>query len=354
MRVCLINDHYYRGSGAAIAIRRIAEAASADVEYWFAGCGSEANLEDLSWIPAGRYQRFSLKNSNPFRVIRELIRLKKWLKSNECELVHCHHRRVAVLLQLVGIPVLYTGQLAFPWAAWFRLLRPRFTTAITPSVATNLLETTGRKPIACIGNPASFPGSIPEIDIERVKSKAVCIGRLEAIKGHTHLLSAWKILHDRGYRYKLDIVGEGSLRANLEAQAKREGIEDSVRFCGFTKDISPFVTDSLFAILASEVEGQGIVTLEAASLGRASVLTAVAGSIDLLPPNRKLPNGVPYGTPDALADVIEQWFLDPEEVVREGERFFSFLKTSSDSYAIAQGYRKAYKQVLAQLAVTAR
>lgn len=352
MRICMMNDHYYRSSGVAIAIRRIAEAASADVEYWFAGCGSEKHLEDLSWIPAGRYQCFGLKSSNPFRVIRELIRLKKWLKSNKCDLVHCHHRRVAVLLQLVGIPVLYTGHLTFPWAIWFRLLRPRFTTAVSPSVATNLVETTGRKPIACIGNPVSFRESIPEVDIARVKSKAVCIGRLDPVKGHTHLLSAWKILRDRGYQYKLDLVGEGCLRDDLEAQAERDGIGDLVRFCGFTKDTSPFITDSLFAILASAVEGQPIVTLEAAGLGRASVLTAVSGSIDLLPPDCQLPNRVPFGVPKALADVIEQWFLDPEEVVREGERFFRFLRTSSDSSTIAQGYRQAYKQVLAQLTVS--
>lgn len=353
MRICLMNDHYYRSSGVAIAIRRIAEAAPADVEYWFAGCGSKEYQEDLSWIPAERYRCFDLKNSNPVRVLVELLRLKAWLKSNQCELVHCHHRRVTALLQLVGIPVLYTGQLAFPYAAWFRLLGPRFSTAITPSVARNLKETTGREPIACIGNPAGFPGSVPKIDLEEVKRRAVCIARLEPVKGHTHLLSAWKVLHDRGYHYELCLVGEGSLRADLEAQARRDGIEVLVRFCGFTSDISTYVADSLFAILASEIEGQGIVTLEAAALGKASILTAVTGSIDLLPPNRRLPNGVPYGDPIALADAIEQWFLNPEEAIREGERFFRFLKASSDPHDIAQGYRRTYKQVLAHLSVAA-
>jgi len=353
MRICLMNDHYYRSSGVAMAIRRIAEAAPPDVEYWFAGCGSEVYREDLSWIPADRYRRFSLKSSNPIRILVELVRLKAWLKSNQCELVHCHHRRITALLQLAGIPVLYTGQLAFPYAAWFRVLGPRFATAITPSVASNLIETTGRKPMACIGNPAGFPDSIPVIDLERVKNRAVCIARLEPIKGHTHLLSAWKILYDRGYHYQLSLVGEGSLRAELEIQAKRDGIEGLVHFCGFTNDVSTYVTDSLFAILASEVEGQGIVTLEAAGLGKASILTAVTGSIDLLPPNRRLPNGVPYGDPMALADAIEQWFLDPEEVVREGERFFRFLKASSNPHDIAQGYRRTYKQVLERLAAAA-
>jgi glycosyltransferase involved in cell wall biosynthesis len=347
MRVCLMNDNFYRSSGAAIAIRRIYQAAAADVEYFVVGCSDGGLIEDLSWVPAERFVRFNLKTSNPVRVFSELRRFKRWFKAQGCDLAHSHHRRVAALLQAAGLPVLYTGQLAFPFALWFRWLRPHRTTAVSPSVASNLLETTGRETLACIGNPAEFPEAPPHLELDEVRCKAVCIARLEAIKGHGHLLAAWKLLAQRGYRYELELVGEGSLRQELEAQVRKDGLQDLIRFRGFTTDVSDAIANCLFAVLVSEREGQGIVTLEAAAMGRASLLTAVPGSIDLLPPNRRLRNGLAFGNVTELADVLEEWFTHPSEVLEEGERFFHFLKNTSDPQQIAAEYRGVYQQILA-------
>jgi glycosyltransferase involved in cell wall biosynthesis len=345
MRVCIMNDNFYRGSGVAIAIRRIAEALSR-VEYCIAGCWPDNFVEDLSWVPAGRYERFDLKARNPLRLASEILRFKRWFKAQGCDLVHCHHRRVSVLLRSAGVPVLYTGHLAFRSAAWFRFLHPRRMTAVTPSVAKNLRETTGREALACIGNPVQFSEVPPGIEREKVGSRAVCIARLEPVKGHKHLLAAWKLLRDRGHRYELDLVGEGSLRGELEAQVRSDGTQELIHFCGFTQDVSSAISNSLFAVLVSEVEGQGIVTIEAAARGRPSLLTAVPGSIDLLPPGRLLTNGVQFGSVMELANALEEWFAHPKEVVEEGERFFRFLKGTSDPNRIAREYEEIYLKVL--------
>lgn len=349
MRVCMMNDNFYRSSGAAIAIRRISQALN-NVEYFVAACKSEGQLEDLSWVPDGRFERFDLKSSNPIRLVREIFRFKEWFKSQRCDLVHCHHRRVSALLQLARVPVLYTGQLAFDRALWFRWLHPRRMTAVTPSVSRNIFETTRCNVLACIGNPVEFPSVPPEIDLEKVRSRAVCIARLDPIKGHTHLLAAWKILRDRGLFCELELVGEGSMRPHLEAQIDRDGLRELVRFRGFTKDVSSVIKESLFAVLASEREGQGIVTLEAAAMGRPSLLTAVPGSVDLLPLERKLRNGIEFGNAIMLADALEVWFSNPEDVIEEGRRFFSFLKASSDPYRIAREYRGIYRRILSEAA----
>jgi glycosyltransferase involved in cell wall biosynthesis len=120
-----------------------------------------------------------------------------------------------------------------------------------------------------------------------------------------------------------------------------------IRFFGFTADVSSIIGNSLFAVLVSEVEGQGIVTLEAAAAGRPSLLTSVPGSVDLLPPGRRMRNGVSHGNVKELADALEEWFANPEDVIEEGKRFFHFLKASSDPIRIAQDYRKVYQQILA-------
>ena len=345
MVVCMMNDNFYRSSGAAIAIRRIAQAMT-DVEIYVAGCDNGRLQEDLSWVPAGHYAHFGLKTSNPIQLLRELLHFKRWVAHKGIALVHCHHRRLAVLLQLVGIRVLYTGQLAFPHAFWFRALSPRCMTAITPSVAENIYQATGRHVLACIGNPTPFPNSPPELDLREVSGKAICVARLDPVKGHTHLLAAWALLAARGLRYELNLIGEGPLQEKLQAQCAREGISRLVHFRGFTADVSTAIKQNLFAILVSEIEGQGIVTLEAAAQGRASLLTAVTGSVDLLPPDRALHNGVAFGNASELADTLEKWFAQPEAVREEGQRFFTFLKASSDPQRIAGEYRTLYQQVL--------
>jgi glycosyltransferase involved in cell wall biosynthesis len=222
-------------------------------------------------------------------------------------------------------------------------------TAVTPSVAQNILETTGCNVLACISNPVHFPRFPPQIDIGTVGRRAVCIARLEPVKAHTHLLAAWKLLHDRGHLYELELVGEGSLRSSLEAQIRHDGLEALVRFRGFTTDVSHIIRNALFAILVSEVEGQGIVTLEAAAMGRASLLTAVPGSIDLLPPERKLRNGIEFGNVKQYADTLEEWFSHPEGVIEEGKRFFGFLKASSDPHRIACEYKGVYERTLSEV-----
>jgi glycosyltransferase involved in cell wall biosynthesis len=220
-------------------------------------------------------------------------------------------------------------------------------TAVTPSVAANLLANTGSEVIAVIGNPTPFPDTPPAIDLQTVRTRAVCVARLDPVKGHKYLLAAWKLLSDRGYECELDLVGEGPLREELEAQAQRDGIQHSVRFLGFSADVRSIVEKSLFAILASETEGQGLVTVEAAAAGRPSLLTLVAGSVDLLPPDRKLTNGVAFGHPMELAHALEEWFTNAADVVREGQLFFTFLKASGDAGKIAEEYKTVYRTLSA-------
>ena len=346
LRICMVNDNFGRSSGAAIAIRRIARLMP-EFDFYAAGCGDGPLEEDLSWVPAGHHAQFDLKSTNPIRLWSELRRLKRWMCEQDICLVPCHHRRLAVLLRALRIPLVYTAHLAFPYESWFRWLSPRWMTAVSPSVGTNVFETTRRKVLACIGNPIPFPSQAPFVNWKEVGGRAVCVARLSPVKGHVHLLRAWKILLDRGHRFQLDLVGEGPLLQVLQNQVERDGLGDLVSFRGFTPDVAEHVKCSLFAVLVSEVEGQGMVTLEAAALGRASLLTAVAGSIDQLPPDRALPNGLPYGDASSLADALVAWFRNPAVTAQEGQTFFDNLRKSSNLEAIAQAYRHVYSTVQA-------
>ena len=108
------------------------------------------------------------------------------------------------------------------------------------------------------------------------------VARLEPEKGHPTLLEAWPaVLHAVPDAYLL-IVGEGSRRDALEAQARELRIAHRVVFTGRREDV-PAVTAALdVAVLPSYREAQGMVILEAMALSRPVVAANVGGIPEMI------------------------------------------------------------------------
>lgn len=103
------------------------------------------------------------------------------------------------------------------------------------------------------------------------------VGRLEPEKGHPTLLEAWPLVLREVPEAYLLVVGEGSRREALEAQAAEIGIADRVVFTGRRDDV-PAVTAALdVAVLPSYREAQGLTILEAMALSRPVVASNVGG-----------------------------------------------------------------------------
>jgi glycosyltransferase involved in cell wall biosynthesis len=350
INVCVVNPNYYRSSGVTVAIRRIFESLpAADVTQYFVDCGYGDEEPDTSWIPKNRLATFRLMTSSPVALARECAAFLRWLKTNDIRVVHVHHRRLAVILGWLQVfldyKLIYTGNLTYRYEFWFWLFSPRIATGITQSVIENLKRTTRTKQIHLIGNGCDFPAECPPVDVARVRDTAICIARLDPVKGHDNLLDAWRILIDRGHQCRLLLVGEGQLRQALERRAAVLGIGHAVEFRGFQKDVIPQIEQALFAVLPSRVEGQGIVTIEAAARGRASLVTDVDGSRDCVPAHHVLPNLVKFGDVAGLADALEAWFAQPVSAVSEGRAFFDYLKSSSSTASVGREYCALYERV---------
>jgi len=240
--------------------------------------------------------------------------------------------------------VIYTGQLTYPFAAWFWPVQPDVATAVSKSVADNIRATTRINNVSVIGNPVSFPTENGIPAEENIVVDAVCIGRLDPVKGHEHLIRAWAILRDQGFRSKLSIVGEGSLLAGLRSLVCESGLADLVEFRGFRADVKRELRRGRFGVLASKVEGQPLAVIEAAACGRASLLTNVDGSRDCLPPARVLPNGLPFGDAPSMASALKVWLSKPELVEEEGQIFLKFLRETSSTKTVGEQYAKIYRE----------
>jgi len=108
------------------------------------------------------------------------------------------------------------------------------------------------------------------------------VARLEAEKGHPTLLEAWPLVLRAVPDTYLLIVGEGSRRETLEAQARDLRIAHRVVFTGRRDDV-PAVTAALdVAVLPSYREAQGLSILEAMALARPVVASNVGGIPEMI------------------------------------------------------------------------
>ena len=135
------------------------------------------------------------------------------------------------------------------------------------------------------------------------------VARLEPEKGHPTLLEAWPAVLRAAPDAYLLIVGEGSRRDALEAQARDLRIAHRVVFTGRRDDV-PAVTAALdVAVLPSYREAQGLSILEAMALSRPVVASNVGGIPEMITDGE---NGllVPPHDPEALAAAIVRLLRD--------------------------------------------
>ncbi|MEW6269381.1 MAG: glycosyltransferase [Thermodesulfobacteriota bacterium] len=145
------------------------------------------------------------------------------------------------------------------------------------------------------------------------------VGRLSWKKGYDHAIAAADLLRARIPDVRVDIVGDGPLRADLEAQVARLGLGGTVRFLGQRRDVPDLMRRFDCFVLSSIIEGMPNALLEAMALGRPVVTTSAGGSAEVVVDGE---SGfvVPPGDPAALATAIERVLRDRSLARVLGER----------------------------------
>jgi len=143
-------------------------------------------------------------------------------------------------------------------------------------------------------------------------------GRLAPQKGVDDLLSAIDLIQYGLPGLRALIVGDGPLRAQLEATARAFRLDAMVRFAGHRDDVPRLLAASDLLVLPSLYEGLPNVVLEAMRLARPVVATAAPGTTEVVDDGR---TGllVPVRDPPALAQAIRTVIHDPELARRLGD-----------------------------------
>ncbi len=119
-------------------------------------------------------------------------------------------------------------------------------------------------------------------------TKLLFVGRLEKQKSLATLLKAIHHIKNKNLQeqIKLIIIGNGSLKQELEQQTKQLQLENVVTFKGEQKEVTPFYNEATIFVLPSIWEGFGIVILEAFRAKLAVIASNIEGPSELITHNQ--------------------------------------------------------------------
>jgi glycosyltransferase involved in cell wall biosynthesis len=137
------------------------------------------------------------------------------------------------------------------------------------------------------------------------------IGRMVWPKGFEYLIRSISEIVKNYPMVKVLLVGDGSLKRNLEDLTERIELKDRVIFTGFRRDIKEILSAVDLLVIPSLQEGFPMITLEAMAMAKLIVATNIDGITE------QITDGVdgilvPSKNPSALAKAVTQVLNDKE------------------------------------------
>ena len=117
---------------------------------------------------------------------------------------------------------------------------------------------------------------------QRGSPTLISIGRLVPQKGYQRLLPILKRLHDEGFGFVMNILGEGPERHALERIISDNDMDGYVRLPGFVSNPYPYLNSSDLFVCSSRSEGYSTAVTEALILGIPVLTTECSGMRELL------------------------------------------------------------------------
>jgi glycosyltransferase involved in cell wall biosynthesis len=157
--------------------------------------------------------------------------------------------------------------------------------------------------------PIAEPSTEPSTD---ALLELLCVGRLAYPKRIDVAIETVGRLRRDGVEATLTIVGEGVDRPRLERLTQALGLSDVVDFVGWLDDpvrLREHFRSAFALLMPSEIEGFGMVVLEAMAAGTPVVRTAPIGGFDTLEPGVDV-LVVPTGSAESFASAVKRLHTD--------------------------------------------
>jgi glycosyltransferase involved in cell wall biosynthesis len=268
----------------------------------------------------------------PAADLAALMILVGLMRRERFAVVHCHSTKAGLLGRLAGrlarVPVIVFTVHGWPFAqgesaivriaaTWAERLAARAASAVV-CVAEHARDEARRMRIARPGQLHVIYNGIdpsrwrvdrpaPEAGAEARPCTVVTVHRLAGQKDPFTLLEAWRRIDPR---HRLEMIGDGPLRPQVEARIARHALGGRVTLLGARPDIEARLRRADIFTLSSRWEGLPFVIIEAMMSGLPVVASRVGGVAELVD------HGVtgllvPPGDPEELAAALEGLLRDP-------------------------------------------
>ena len=184
------------------------------------------------------------------------------------------------------------------------------------------------------------PGSKKSKDDRLVIS---CVSRLTPRKGHTILLEALRQIRDDLKHVRVNIVGDGEMRGELERLSSKLGLR-GVSFLGHRDDVARILSSSDIYVLPTTSDTLPISIIEAMFAGKAIVSTRCGGIPELIE-NQKTGLLAAPGNVKELADCLLRLVRDRRLVKQLGHNAQDFARTRLTVEKMAAEIERVYRSV---------
>lgn len=281
------------------------------------------NVEKLTAMGIRHIQIPDISQKDPANVLRLMRTVRRIVREEQITVVHSHHRMAALYARLCsprGVIRIADVHSAVRDKRLMTRVAFRGTRLIAVGgvVKKCLTDDYGLpdEQIEVIYNAvAPFDGTVvpvPELTAaaEAGQFRIGYIGRFSAEKGANYFIDAIAPVLTEHPEARFYLVGDGEDKAALEAQAAALPA-GSVTFLGYRTDVQNVMSQLDLIVLSSLWEGLPLTMLEAFSVGRTAVATAVGGTPDVV---RDGVDGllVPPRDPAAIAAAVCRLIEDPE------------------------------------------
>jgi glycosyltransferase involved in cell wall biosynthesis len=177
------------------------------------------------------------------------------------------------------------------------------------------------------------------------------VGTLKEVKGHCYMIEAMCELAPRFPDLHLLLVGDGELRASLEAQVANAALDERIHFMGSRSDVADLLAASDLFVLPSLWEGLSMALLEAMATGLPIVASEVSGTVQAIVPGE---HGllIPPGEPQAIVDAIGQLLSDPDRARKMGSAAQARVNAEFSARKQADDHLALYDRTLAGQSVS--
>ena len=288
-------------------------------------CGG-VNEKLLKSLGIRHYIIPDIEDKSPSVMLKTAKQLRTIVRKENITVIHTHHRMAAFYIAMLRLykkcSFINTSHNTF----YDKKLLTKFAykhaelIACGGMVKKNLVDFFGipDEKVTVIRNAiAPFDGLVVKDEaIEKLRREGCFIvgniGRLSEQKGMEYYIQALPEVLKKYPKTHFLIIGAGELESSLKEQARQLKVENNLHFLGYRSDIQNLISQLDLVVLSSLWEGLPLTPIEAFSVGKTVVATAVDGTVEIVE-DGKSGRLIEPKKPEQIAENVIWMIEHPEE-----------------------------------------